>query len=876
MSGWDDVREAIDAGDTERVVRLVSALGEPVQRRVAKDLPALAEATRAASEFGWLDRDRQETLLLAGAGTISGPAAAASWLCRRDLQGWWRPDEFAALCAALCAVTAARSDEWRAEVAHRVAARIRVPEENPVRWHLAAALARSAGAAAPASDGFVIGWADGGAQPQELAHDPFLETLVPKLFEVDGVGAALADEEHRGRWDPGYKGTWAGELAGLARAGRLERTLLLDGCVSRFLRGGTAHNLRWFVRLHTALEPTEDETAARVRDYVRLLPTAPSTVAELALQQVRRADDLGRLDAPFFGEAADAVLFRPEKKLVRAALTWLDRTARKRDRVDATLRALVAVFASDALDLRERAVRVAARHASRASEPVRAQIRDAAGGLPADLRALVAEVAGEVGAAVGPEQPAGPPPFVPREPPAPIGSLSGLAEEFAALQRSSEDWRSAERFLAALVQFAYADADATREALAGPVKALVPWIANTNPAVLRSWVAYPVRCLLLADAVRPASPARSYRENRRLTSGARFASPLEGFLSWRLREAGAGVGRVPLLLATPTTGSGHIDPDVLLERLERLEKAGAEPGQADLMQAMLRVPREIDPAAVARAKTLASPAGQRVAAWLADGGLGDPAVGCAVIDGPGGTVRGRSVPLPTGVLSTVDVPGDSDIAHLCAFPGDGRRDEGRPRFVPSSGHWPSVLPSHREVAAAHLAPSLAGTGDWAWGQGAIVNDLAEADGPAGAAAGTLLACALANRHQEERAGAVEAFLAFGARGDLPAAETGTALGRLAAQGRITVPRAVRALTAAADAGAHAEVLATLTAALPHALPGPGKPAPAGVPALLALATRMAESTGAKGAISAVGDVAARGGSSRLVKEAARLHRTLST
>ncbi|TMQ91284.1 hypothetical protein ETD83_31650 [Actinomadura soli] len=187
-----------------------------------------------------------------------------------------------------------------------------------------------------------------------------------------------------------------------------------------------------------------------------------------------------------------------------------------------------------------------------------------------------------------------------------------------------------------------------------------------------------------------------------------------------------------------------------------------------------------------------------------------------------------------------------------------------------------MLPSHREVAAAHLLPYFAGTEDEGWGQGTVMLDLAEGDGPAGAATGTLLACALANRDQRERAIAVEAFLAFGGRGVLPAAETGAALGRLAAAGAVTVPRAVKALTAAADAGAHAEVWAVLAAALPHALPEPGERAPAGTPDLLALATRLAEITGARGAIPAVADVASRGGSSRLVKESARLHRTVAT
>lgn len=883
MSAWDDIQKAIDAGDAARTAHLVAALDEPARRAVAKELPGRLKAIRTASEFGFLGQQTPEPLLVAGAGTISGPAAAAAWMGRRDLRLWWSDDRYAGLCAALCAVTAVRPDEWRAEVAHRVAARLRVSEPPWALWHIAAALIKSAGAAPPASDGFVVGWVLDGTRPMDLADDPFLDVLFPRLFEADGVGAALAEDEVRMQWDPSRKGTWARKLAELAGVGRLERTALLDGCVSRFLRGGTAHNLRWFVRLHDALEPTADEAAARVRDYVRLLPAAPSTVADLALRHVRRTDDLGRLDETLFEEAAGAVLFREEKKLVRAALTWLDRTARKRGRVDATLRAVAAVFPSDALDLRERAVKIAVKHASQAGDAVQQEIRDAAASLPAALRGMIAEAFGKVEAADATPPPMGPPPFVPRKPPAPIGSLSELAEEFGTLVRSQEQWAATERFLAALVEFAHHDAEATRKALWGPVSAHAPWLLDTEHAsYMRShirgrWVLFPVQSLLLPRTPRGlVEVLASFVKGRSRSSATTFQPQLERFLTWRRYELASAVGTAPLLLATPTEGSGHIDPGVLVERMERLEDAGFQPGRADLMQAMLRVPREIDPDAVARAKGLTSEAGRAVASWLAGGGLADPDVECTVLDRPIATVDARRLRLPARVLSTVHVPGDSGIARLCTFPEDGRTDFGTARYNQSATFWPSVLPSHREIAAAHLVAYSAGTEDTRWDQGAILLDLAEADGPTGAATGTLLASALANRHEHERANAAEALLVLSARGDVPATETGASLGRLAGLGLITLPRAVKALTAAADAGAHTDVWTTLAAALPHALPAAGERAPAGVPDLLALATRLAESTGARGAIPAVADVAARGGSSRLVKESARLHRTLAT
>jgi hypothetical protein len=874
----------MDTGDPDRVACLVTELDDAGRRAFAKELPARLKEMRAASAYGFLDERMRESFVVAGAGTISGPAAAAAWMCKRELRPWWGADDYAALRRALTAVTADRTDEWRVDVAHRVAARIRVPDGDGMLWHTAASLIRAAGAAPPVTDGFVVGWASSGVRPEALGEDPFLDTLLPKLFEVDGVGAALASDVAQMRWDRTRKSTWAGSLSDLARAGRIERATLLEGCVSRFLRGGTTHNLRCFVQLHDALEPTGDEVAARVRDYVRLLPAAPPTVADLALRQVRRADDLEPLDAALFAEAADALLFRPEKKLVRAALTWLDRTARKRDRADATVRALTAVFTSDAVDLRDRAVKIAVKHAAPASESVREEVRDSAGALPAEQRAAISAAFGEVTVVIEAEPLMGPPPFVRRELPAPIGSLAELADEFAVRLSSEEEWPATERFLGALVEFAHRDIDGTREALRKHADHLAPWITDPGGRpymrshVRESWIQFPVQRLLLPGRPHNLTEVFAGLAMRRShTAGTLNDPPLERFLKWRLHEIASAVGTVPLLLATPTEASGHIDPDVLVGRLERLEAAGCAPGPADLLQAMLRVPREIDPAAVVRAKGLASVAGRRVASWLAAGGLADPAVTCTVLDAPPATLGERTFRPASRVLSIVDMPGDSEIDRLCAFPEPDRRETERQNiyFDPHLGHWPAVLPSHRDIVAAHLVPYLADWENYGWNEGALMLALAEADGPAGAATGTLLAHTLANENQDERARAVEALLVLAARGALPAAETGTALGRLAALGRIPLPRTLKALTAAADAGAHAGVWAILATALPHALPAAGRRARAGLPAMITLAARLAETTRAEGAIPEIAEVAARGGSSRLVTESARLHRTLT-
>ncbi|MGI5327792.1 DUF6493 family protein [Actinomadura nitritigenes] len=877
---WDGIRDAIDAKDAGRVIALVSRLDAAGRKEVAGRLPGRLKEMRDATRFGDLERGFHQPLMLAGAGTIGGAAAAAAWLCRREFDSWWLRSQGAQLRKDLDKVTAGRPAEWRADVGRRIAERIRVTdfaEEVLPRWHMAAGLTLSAGAEAPAADGFVVMWASGGADTGALADDPFLDALVPRLFEADGVGAALAFDRSSAEWDRERR-TWADALAELAATGRVARGTLIDGCVRRFLRGGTPHELRWFVQLHELLEPTDDEVGARVRDYARLLPAAPSTVADLALRAVRRADELERVDGPLFEEAAGAVLFRPEAKLVRAGLTWADRTARKRARVDATLRAVTAVFPCDSLDLRERAVKIAVKHAGRASAETGEQVRAAASALPGPLRETIAAAFGEV----EPDAPvpAGPPPFVPRDMPAPIASPAEMAAEFDALLRIEHPDRLAvERFLAALVAFAHEDADAARDALR-PVVAPMPWLVDPGTSLgahnEANWPLWAVRSLFVAKAPnRLVEALASFVKGWARKGETVFDPQMDRFLALRGREIAASLGKAPVLLAAPTTAAGHIDPDVLVERLARLEAAGAEPGRAELAQAMLRVPREADAAAAARARSLVSPAGRAMAAWLAAGPPADPDVRCEVLEKPTATVGDRELRLPSRILSVVSMPGDSDVARLCAFPEEGWRDFGRPSYRSSFAWWPGVTPSHREIAAAHLVPYQASLTEENQSQGATVLALAEADGPTGAATGALLALTLANRHERHRADAVEALLALSARGVLPAAETGVAVGRLAAFDRVKLGRVVKALTTAADAGALADVWTLVAAALPELLPAPGERAPGGLPDLLALGTRAAETIGARGAIPALEAVAGRGGSSRLVKESARLHRTLA-
>ncbi|HEV8650112.1 MAG TPA: hypothetical protein VG276_12060 [Actinomycetes bacterium] len=553
--------------------------------------------------------------------------------------------------------------------------------------------------------------------------------------------------------------------------------MLLDRCLGRLLRGGHPTELRGFLLLHQALSPDLDEVAGRARDYARLLVDAHSTVAVPAQRALRRLDDAGRLDLGMLLAASRAVLFRPEKKLVGAQLSWLDAAARRqRDRAGEVLCAVAVAFGQEAPDLQARALSLTLRHARHADQAARAELLRAAAGLPADLRERAAT-------ALGGQLP---------DPPA-----------------------------------------AAPRAVDGPASA--------------SW-----------PALLPATP----------------------------RE-----------LPPP---AGHVDPAELVARLEQAAAEGWQPWEYDLQQALLRLPREPDAAAADRARRLATPAGRRLADWLATGGMPDPKVTRMVY-----TIRRRRYWPPSSsrpareelvrVLATVaPQPKATRLLGLTARHGVAARRllPQHPPLAPllcdlaapqrwEYGHagwllcWPAVLPSHRDVIAAHLQPQLAHLPHGARGDGQVLPLLAEADGPVGPGLTLALAHGLGARDQTDRAATVDAALILAGRRQLDGSALGSELGALTALGALPLNGVTPALRDIARSGASALVWAIVAAALPPMLPPAVQRPPRRLPDLVALGTEVAGAADGHAAIPGLTAVTGRRGSSRLVAESRRLERVLA-
>ncbi|MEU4516892.1 DUF6493 family protein, partial [Nonomuraea wenchangensis] len=481
--------------------------------------------------------------------------------------------------------------------------------------------------------------------------------------------------------------------------------------------------------------------------------------------------------------------------------------------------------------------------------------RAAAAGLPAELREKVA--AGYGGAIDADEPEAVPLPAAVdgRRLPAPYGSPEELARGLG-LSLFDEDPHRFEVLMAGLATWSERDPEGLRAALR-------PWTEPLDasffghgqwPDGLHEQVGYALRRAFLAFA----APAVSRSATSRLRQWARTPAVLDEPPLRRCAELAARYadgGRYPVVLATPTAVTGHVAPGVLLDRLERLEAEGVEALPDDLTQALLRLPREVASDDVTRAGRLTSEAGRACAAWMAGERLGDPEV---TVD------RHPWSWLPT----TIDADGAPwRVRELLEI---------RAAHSWSKDWWPLVMPSHRDVVAAHLvSPLAAGTEDTE-SDARVLVDLVHGEGPLGTGMAYALACGMGQAQAAGRAAAGDALLTLAARGEVPATELARVATKLVKSEYVKLNRVVAVLDDATQAGAHEAVWEVVVRLLPGLLPEDGERPRARLADLLAAGARAARIGRVRADLPEVAAVAARKGSSRLVQEARRLQRLLQT
>ncbi|MFD4675606.1 DUF6493 family protein [Lentzea sp. NPDC058450] len=654
----------------------------------------------------------------------------------------------------------------------------------------------------PETDGFLLHLMDSGTENWRPAYD----RLIPRTMEAVGAGVVLGSERR-------------GWIELLVR--RADRQALLDVCLARLQQGGTASEMDGFLGLHTALKVTQDETSAHARDYLAMLPDSRSTVAGLAQERLKSVEDL---DFDLLLDASRWVFGRTEKKLVRAQLTWLGKHAKARP--DEVVLTLAELFAHESADLRGQAVKLIVKHLGNARDETQASVRALAAQLPDDL-------ARELGVTAEQDSTTVPAAFEPRPFPALIATLDELTGELMAAVRSDRlEPSTAERIVEAIVRFAWQDREALARALQ-PVFDKHAWLGyreqhpGWNDDGARNAKSEFIEIVLAARAKpktlkKPVSETIDLARNWRTTQEGN--GEIADRLARRLHEIAKGLTYLPkpALVSTPTEASGLIDPAVLEQRLARAQAEGWQPWPRDLALALERLPSFETEAVIALAERTFS-------------------------------YRGYEIK-DTGLYATV-TPGleepENQLRHW---------DESGPMME----WWPSLLPTQRDVIAAHLVPHLRARTATKGGDGPLLPMLAESHGPAGPATHLALTYGLGAELTLNRAYAVDAMLILAARDQLDGALLGDLVGQVLERGDVVLNRVLPGLRDAARSGAARQIWAALAALLPR-LWSHNR-----VADVVELAVELAQQLKPGGDVEGLAEVAARKGSSKAVVQARRL------
>ncbi|MFF0561204.1 DUF6493 family protein [Streptomyces sp. NPDC004266] len=863
-AGVEELLAAVREGRAEAVPGLLEPLDAAARKVALTRLKALRAEVRAGK---WappppLPNLVRGALYAAGAGCLPTAAAAASWLGARELP--IREEDGALVLRAL----GDRDPEWAADLAGRLAGRRAVAENSYTLLH--GLVARSGYTVAP-TDGYVTAWT------RHVTDDRLVERLREDPQTPVLVAHALAMAEPPeppsralGRRPRRY---WPTALLTLVEEGVLDRARVLDVCVSRLLRGGPARSLRLPLEVVRLLEPEAEELRERIPDWVGIASDAPSLVAGYAQDVLAELASAGALPAGALAEMTAGVLFRTEKKLVRAQLALVGRVlAEEPGAAGELLPAVTEAFGSEDTGVQERALKLVGRHLPSVDAEVRRELAEAAGLLSPMHRQAAEELFGAdlgLGTALPYEEILPPLPEAQRLAP-PATTVEELVAQLV-VKRLSEEPAAFERALDGLVRHAHRDRAAVVEA----VREAFPRSHREQGAHSPTREAQGIHVVLagLLDPA-PVDFRRDRDRDRDPGPGSCLHEALSGVLDARLREAAGLVGTdaLPFLLATPTWSTGAIDPRVLVERLREYRDSGAEPAPADLAQALVRVLRA-DPSAgraAEEAAALGTPAGRRLAAWLRE----ETSVGATVRflprDEDGTSERWWPIDrivVDLGEHRTVRAEFPPAFQWLGGAPeAASRRCRHR---VEGRAQWAPVLPADRELLAACLLPTLAHcVEEDSRGAAEPLTALVEADGPVGRAVLLALAFGLGCVDADDRLRAVDGVLVLAARGELNARRLGTELAWLVAEGSVKPNRLADAARTAAATGAYRTVWIVLEAMLPEVL-APAQPV-RGLGEVLAVAADCVERCGARGEVAGLETLASGRGSSQLVVQAGRL------
>ncbi|MER6984547.1 DUF6493 family protein, partial [Streptomyces carpinensis] len=473
---------------------------------------------------------------------------------------------------------------------------------------------------------------------------------------------------------------------------------------------------RAFLRVLQSLALTREEQRERVADWLALASDAASVVASHAQSVLGSLALDGELTHPHLAEMSHAVLFRTERKLVRAQLVLLGKVlTRDASAADELLPAVAQAFGHEDADVRERALKLAERHVKRAgSAEVRAELALAAEQLGPALRARAVATLGAApvdAAATVYEEVLPPVPQPTRLAPAP-SSVTELAEEVGAALTADAGVTGFERALDGLVRHAYGNRENLLEALE-PVVARRWWVDprylgadrrygdlrhgmfDTSDALdlVLATLWEKTRTDTLHGGLQQGAPAHSCVH----AAFSRASDARVWEVAYRIRTE-----PLPLLLSTPTWSTGLLEPDELVARLDTYRRLGARVAASDFAQAQLRVRREdrsVAAAAARRASALGTAEGARLARWLTAGKPVPPVVrrrtsGTRIL-AESGEVLELQEDFPSSFRALGRPVSAFGESRYCYHWNNALRAQ-----------WPAMVPERRELVAVRLLRDL--------------------------------------------------------------------------------------------------------------------------------------------------------------------------
>jgi len=336
MQKADELKQLLEAGDSERVAAFFRGMPEQERRSYAGQCAAWYQQIRKNSVI--------QTSSNSWSGNPVGPAAYLAFFCTGTFSElskaprWALPHGDEAF-----EVLSDRRPPWLAEWATHLLDDDRYWQS----WRLVRRLVRENLIAKPDHAHYALGIISGinifdgkrTTVKERLDEDlALLDDEVWRLFEYEGGREnSLANSDRFGG------SAWTRALLDYIEAGKLSRERLLACSLEALRRDFNHYRAKWFAAFYDALSPTEDETRASADQFLALLGASAPNIVTWAFQKVQAQADAYAAEALVLG--LRPVLEARSKGLAKNALKLLGKLAKSAPEHHA----LIATIATGAL-----------------------------------------------------------------------------------------------------------------------------------------------------------------------------------------------------------------------------------------------------------------------------------------------------------------------------------------------------------------------------------------------------------------------------------------------------------------------------------------------------------------------------------------------